>query len=52
MSYYVYLRASDDAQHLDRDIFPMLCQLDQRLQELRARYRARTGHDLEILILS
>ncbi len=50
--YYVYVRASDDAQHLDRDIFALLCQLDQLLQELRARYRARTGHDLEILILS
>ena len=24
-SYYVYIRATDDAQHLDRDIFAMLC---------------------------
>lgn len=50
--YYVYFRASDDAQHLDRDIFPLLCQLDQRLQKLRTQYQAREGHDLEIVILS
>jgi hypothetical protein len=51
-SYYVYVRATDDAQHLDRDIFAMLCQLDKRLQEMRARYRAQEGRDLQILILS
>jgi hypothetical protein len=50
--YYVYVRASDDAQHLDRDILALLCQFDQRLQQLRARYKAREGHDLEIVILS
>jgi hypothetical protein len=51
-NFYVYVRASDDAQHLDRDIFALLCQLDQRLQQLRARYQAREGRDLEIVILS
>ena len=51
-SYYVYVRATDDAQHLDRDIFAMLCRLDKQLQEMRARYKAREGRDLEILILS
>ncbi len=51
-NYYVYIRASDDAQHLDRDIFAMLCQLDRQLQDLRARYQAREGHDLQIVILS
>jgi len=50
--YYAYVRASDDAQHLDRDIFAMLCRLDQQLQELRARYRDREGRDLQIVILS
>jgi hypothetical protein len=50
--YYVYVRASDDAQHLDRDIFAMLCGLDGQLQEMRARYKAREGRDLQILILS
>jgi hypothetical protein len=30
----------------------MLCALDEKLQELRAIYRAREGKDLEILILS
>jgi len=48
----VYVRASDDAQHLGRDILKLLCQLDQQLQQLRAAYQARTGHDLEIVILS
>ncbi|HXR03898.1 MAG TPA: alkaline phosphatase family protein [Verrucomicrobiae bacterium] len=51
-SYYVYIRATDDAQHLDRDIFAMLCKLDKQIQELRARYRTREGHDLQVLILS
>jgi len=51
-NYYVYSRASDDAQHLDRDILSLLCELDGRLQKLRADYRARKGRDLEIVILS
>ena len=50
--YYAYIRASDDAQHLDRDIFIMLCRLDRELQDLRARYRAREGSELQIVILS
>lgn len=51
-NYYVYIRASDDAQHLDRDILKLLCELDQRLQKMRAEYKTRTGRDLEIVILS
>jgi hypothetical protein len=51
-SYYVYVRATDDAQHLDRNIFDLLCGLDDQLQAMRARYRAQTGRDLQILILS
>lgn len=51
-SYYVYIRATDDAQHLDRDIFAMLSMLNDRLQKMRARYRAQEGRDLQILILS
>ena len=51
-TYYAYIRASDDAQHLDRDIFALLCQLDHRLQAMRAAYQAREGHDLQIVILS
>ena len=51
-NYYAYIRASDDAQHLDRDIFTMLCRLDRELQELRARYRAREGRELQIVMLS
>jgi hypothetical protein len=51
-SFYVYIRATDDAQHLDRDIFAMLCTLDRQIQELRARYQAREGRDLQVLILS
>jgi len=51
-NYYAYIRASDDAQHMDRDIFSMLCMLDKQLQELRARYKALEGRDLQIVILS
>ena len=51
-TYYAYIRASDDAQHLDRNIYVMLCRLDRELQELRARYKAQEGRDLQILILS
>jgi hypothetical protein len=51
-NYYAYIRTPDDAQHLSRDIFAMLCALDEKLQKLRALYKAREGHDLEILILS
>jgi hypothetical protein len=51
-NYYVYIRTPDDAQHLSRDHFAMLCTLDKKLQELRARYKAQEGRELEILILS
>jgi hypothetical protein len=51
-NYYVYIRASDDAQHLDRDIIELLCQLDRRLQKLRAEYKVRMGRELEIVMLS
>jgi hypothetical protein len=51
-NYYGYIRSTDDAQHMSVDIFAMLCTLDEKLQELRARYKAREGRDLEILILS
>ncbi len=50
--YYVYIRATDDAQHLDRDILDMLCGLDNQLQAMRDRYRKQAGRDLQILILS
>ncbi len=51
-NFYAYIRTPDDAQHLARDPFAMLCALDEKLQELRALYKAREGHELEILILS
>ena len=51
-NYYAMIRSTDDAQHMGRDIFAMLCLLDEKLKELRERYKAREGRDLEILILS
>jgi hypothetical protein len=51
-NYYTYIRTPDDAQHLSRDVFAMLCALDEKLRKLRAVYQAREGHELEILILS
>lgn len=51
-NFYAYIRASDDAQHMNRDIFVMLCQLDRELQKLRADYKKQEGRDLEIVILS
>jgi hypothetical protein len=51
-NFYAYVRASDDAQHMNRDILAMLCQLDRQLQKLRANYKQREGRDLEIVILS
>jgi hypothetical protein len=51
-NYYAYFRATDDSQHLDRDILVLLCWLDQRLQAMRAQYRSRVGRDLPIVILS
>jgi hypothetical protein len=51
-NFYAYVRTSDDSQHLSRDVFAMLCALDEKLQKLRALYRAQEGHELEILILS
>src|ERR1035437_8782201 len=38
-NYYAYVRSTDDAQHLSADILAMLCMLDEKLQELRARYK-------------
>ena len=51
-NYYAYFRTTDDAQHLSADILALLCAVDEQLEELRARYRAQEGRDLEILILS
>jgi hypothetical protein len=51
-TFYAYLRSTDDAQHRSGDIFAVLCALDERLKELRARYRASEGRDLEVLLLS
>ncbi|HUE37184.1 MAG TPA: alkaline phosphatase family protein [Candidatus Acidoferrum sp.] len=51
-NYYVYIRSSDDAQHMDRDILSMLSMLDKDLQEMRVRFKAQEGHDLQIVILS
>lgn len=51
-NFYAYIRSSDDAQHMDRDVFTLLCSLDQKLQDLRKRYKAAEGHDLQILIIS
>src|ERR1017187_1100249 len=48
-TYYALLRAPDDAQHVSGDILAMLCTVDEKLQELRATYRAREGRELEIL---
>jgi hypothetical protein len=50
--YYAYIRTPDDAQHLSRDIFAMLCLLEEKLKKVSAIYKARAGRDLEILILS
>src|SRR6516164_3891628 len=33
-NYYIYLRSSDDAQHMERDILSMLTMLDKDLQEM------------------
>jgi hypothetical protein len=51
-NFYAYIRASDDAQHMNRDIFALLCRLDRQLEKLRAEYRQQEGRDLEIVILS
>jgi hypothetical protein len=50
--FYAYIRTTDDAQHLSADIRALLCALDEKLEALRARYRAQEGRELEILILS
>ena len=51
-TFYAYLRSTDDLQHLAGDIFAALCTVDEKLKELRARYRASEGRELEVLILS
>jgi len=51
-NYYALISSTDDAQHLSGDIFAMLSTLDAKLEELCARYRAREGRNLEILLLS
>ena len=50
--FYIYIRSSDDAQHMDRDILSLLTSMDDDLQTLRARYKAKEGRDLQILIIS
>ena len=51
-NYYALIHSTDSAQHLWGDIQSMLCSLDEKLERLRATYRAREGKELEILILS
>jgi hypothetical protein len=51
-NFYAYIRTTDDAQHLSADILAMLCALDEKVEDLRARYRAHEGKELEVLILS
>src|SRR5215469_8493942 len=51
-NYYIYIRSSDDAQHMERDVLSMLAMLDKDVQEMRARYRKETGRDLQIVLLS
>jgi hypothetical protein len=51
-NYYALVLSTDSAQHMGADILAMLCTLDRRLRDLRARYQAREGRALEILILS
>ena len=51
-NFYAYIRTTDDAQHLSADILGLLCALNEQLEDLRARYRAQEGRELEILILS
>ncbi len=51
-TYYIYIRSSDDAQHMERNILSMLSMLDQTLQDMRVRYKAAEGDDLQILIMS
>ena len=51
-AYYALIRSTDDAQHMSGDILAMVCLLDEQLQSLSARYKAREGRDLEVLILS
>jgi hypothetical protein len=50
--YYALFQGTDIAQHSWGDVRSMLCMLDQKLEEVRATYRAREGRELEILILS
>jgi hypothetical protein len=51
-NYYALIHTTDSAQHLSGDIFWMLSTIDERLQKLRADYRASEGKELEILLLS
>ena len=51
-NYYALICSTDTAQHSGGAIQSMLYSLDEKLQELRAIYRAREGKELEILILS
>jgi hypothetical protein len=52
VNYYALIHTTDSAQHLSGDIFWMLSTIDERLQQLRAAYRASEGKELEILLLS
>src|ERR1700722_7465028 len=45
-NFYIYIRSSDDAQHMDQDILALLTTLDQKLQDMRKRYRTQEGRDL------
>lgn len=51
-NYYALIHTTDSAQHLSGDIFSMLCTVDEKVQQLRALYRATEGRELEILLLS
>jgi hypothetical protein len=46
--YYALFQGTDIAQHSWGDIRLMLCMLDEKLEQVRAIYRAREGRELEI----
>ncbi len=50
--FYVLMRSTDDAQHLAGNILEMMVTLDEKVEAIRAEYRAREGRELEVVLLS
>ncbi|MEK7692407.1 MAG: alkaline phosphatase family protein, partial [Bdellovibrionota bacterium] len=51
-NFYAYMLTTDTVGHTAGDMEGLICYLDENLQRMQAKYKAVTGRDLEIALMS